>query len=532
MLGGIAAILALGCTAGVGLAVGHVDAVTWSGAAAFGTVVGLTFLTIGVLAVVLAQVAATPGGARVLGFAAVGVAFGIRALADTRHAGWLNWLTPLGLRAVVGPIAENRWWPLAASLVVVLALAWFATFLADRREYDAGLIRRRDLRSARLNVHSCLGLTARLARQSILIWTVAVACIGTLFTAMGSGVVQQSQQDDLGGFLGSQLGTGNPIAGYFGYFGTVVGMTVTSFAVLSVLRGRQDEVDGLTDHVLATGVRRWAPLAWQVAVTAGGSLAILVVTGVLSALVAPTVMDGPDIAVRAFTYIIGQWPATMVAAGWTALLIGLWARLTWLACSPWVACSRYSVSSSVSHSPSATSASSSTCRTSPRRAQMSGASSSFSPSPPPPAFSAWSASPDATSSPASQLISRARVPAWPSGHGGVDRPLSRITFRTSSDGNSCSRYAVEAVLSAAAKRRERAACSTAPGRCRAALSWTTALLSSVSAMVSAICAKTWKIMSRVRASSARSSSRRTASFSMQLTMHDPRVCGYQRSPYR
>jgi ABC-2 type transport system permease protein len=77
ILGGVAAILTLGCTGGVGLAVGHVDTVTWPGAAAFGTVVGLTFLIVGVLAVVLAQVAATAGGARVLGFAAVGVAFGV-----------------------------------------------------------------------------------------------------------------------------------------------------------------------------------------------------------------------------------------------------------------------------------------------------------------------------------------------------------------------------------------------------------------------------------------------------------------------
>jgi ABC-2 type transport system permease protein len=334
ILAGVATILALGCTAGVGLAAGHVDAVTWSGAAAFGTIVGLTFLTIGALTVVLAQVAATAGGARVLGFTALGVAFGIRALADTRHAGWLNWLTPLGLRATVRPFAENRWWPLAASLVVVAALIWSATFLTDRREYNAGLIRRRDPRSTRLNIHSCLGLTARLARQPILIWTAAVACIGTLFSAMGSNVVQQSRQDDLGGFMGSQLGTGNPFAGYFGYLGTIVGMAVTSFAVLSVLRGRQDELDGLTDHVLATGARRWAPLAGQVAVTAAGSLIILVVTGVLSALIAPTVMDGPDVAVRAFTYVIGQWPATMVAAGWTAFLIGFCPRLTWLAWLP------------------------------------------------------------------------------------------------------------------------------------------------------------------------------------------------------
>ncbi|MEP6562546.1 MAG: hypothetical protein ABJD68_15905, partial [Nakamurella sp.] len=198
----------------------------------------------------------------------------------------------------------------------------------------AGLIRQRHFRSARLDIHSCLGLAARLARRPILAWTAAVACLGTLFCALGSGVVQQSQQGDLAGFLGSQLGTGDPIAGYFGYCGTVVGIAVTSFAVLSVMRARQDEVDGLTDHVLATGAHRWTPLASQVSVTAVGTLIILAVTGIFSALIAPTVIDGAVVADRALSYILGQWPAAMVAAGWTALLIGRWPRLTRLAWLP------------------------------------------------------------------------------------------------------------------------------------------------------------------------------------------------------
>ena len=66
----VAATLALGCAVALGLSVGHVDAVTWPGAVAFGAVVGLTFLVTGVLTVVLAQVAPTAAGTRVLGFAA------------------------------------------------------------------------------------------------------------------------------------------------------------------------------------------------------------------------------------------------------------------------------------------------------------------------------------------------------------------------------------------------------------------------------------------------------------------------------
>ncbi|WIX98481.1 hypothetical protein QRX60_31000 [Amycolatopsis mongoliensis] len=337
VLGMVAAVLALGCAFAVGLSAGHVDAVTWPGAVAFGSVVGLTFLLAGTLAAVLAQVAPTATGARTLGFAAVGVAFAVRTLADTRHVGWLNWLTPLGLRATVRPFAQERWWVFATGLFAAAVLAWLALVLSARREYGAGLITRRDMRGTRLNIRSGFALAGRLARRQVLTWTVAVACVGTLFSAMGSGVVRQSENGDLGGFLGSQLGTGDPVAAYFAYSGTVVGMVVSSFAVLSVLTSRHDEARGLTDHVLATGARRWTPLAAQAAVTAVGSLLILTATGTLSALIAPAVIDGSDVAVHAFTYVVGQWPAMLAVTGWAALLVGLRPRVSWPAWIPLVA---------------------------------------------------------------------------------------------------------------------------------------------------------------------------------------------------
>jgi len=330
----VAGALALGCTTALGLSVGHVDAVTWQGAVAFGAVLGLTFLLTGALTVVLALVAPTATGTRVLGFAGVGVAFAVRAFADTQHVTWLNWWTPLGLRATVRPFADARWWALGVVAVVALALCRLAVALSGRRQYRAGLVRGRDRRDGRLNVRSTFGLAARLARSSVLTWTVGVGGIGMLFAAMGSDVTQQSRGGDLGGFLGAQLGDTDPVAGYFAYSGTVIGILVASYAVLSVLRSRHDEEHGLTDQILATGTRRWAPLAGQVAVTALGGAVVLVATGVLNVLVAPHFIDGPHVAVLAFTQVVGQWPAVIAAAGWTAVLAGRWPRATWLAWIP------------------------------------------------------------------------------------------------------------------------------------------------------------------------------------------------------
>jgi ABC-2 type transport system permease protein len=106
--------------------------------------------------------------------------------------------------------------------------------------------------------------------------------------------------------------------------------------VLTVLTSRHDELGGRTDHVLATGTRRWAPLASQLAVTAVGCIVVLIATATLTALVAPAVIDGKDVAVRAFAYVVGQWPAAVAMAAWTAVLIGLAPRLTWLAWVPLV----------------------------------------------------------------------------------------------------------------------------------------------------------------------------------------------------
>ncbi|GLL06920.1 ABC transporter permease [Dactylosporangium matsuzakiense] len=339
----VTAVLTVGCTIGAGLDTGRVDGITWSGAAAFGSSVGLTFLLFALLTAVVAQVMPTAGGARLLGFAAVGAAFGIRSIADTQHIAWANWLSPLGLRATVRPFTDNRWWVLATYLIVAAATAWLAATLQGRREYRAGLLGRPSRRPSRLNISSSLGLAVRLARSTLVVWTVAVAGIGTLFAVMGSGVVEQSQTSDVGGFLGAQLGAGDPVAGYFGYCGTVVGIVVSSFAVLSMLRSRHDEADGRTDQVLASGARRWAPLAAQVAVTAAGTATVLIATGALSAVVAPSVIDGTDVAARSFSYIAGQWPAAMAMAGWTAMLVGRWPRLSPLAWVPLVASATFAL---------------------------------------------------------------------------------------------------------------------------------------------------------------------------------------------
>ncbi|MFI5960062.1 hypothetical protein [Cryptosporangium sp. NPDC051539] len=332
----VSAALAAGCAVVVGLAgiLGDVEAVTWPGALAFGCLVGATFLLVALGTVVLAQVAPGAGAARLYGFAALGASFLVRAVADTQDLHWLNRVTPLGLRALVRPFGGDRWWVLAACVPLAALLALAGGELSGRREFGAGLLPRREPRDRRLAVRSTTALLARLHRESMLAWTIGVASIGTTFSAMGSGVLETSKTQDVGGFLGSQLGTGDPVAGYFSYSGTVAGLVVCAYAVLGVLRAARDEEAGLTDLVRTVGRQRWAPLAAQVGVVAGGAAVILLASGALAALITPLVIDGSGVAVRAFAYDVGQWPAAVAIAGLTALLVGVWPRLRGLAWVP------------------------------------------------------------------------------------------------------------------------------------------------------------------------------------------------------
>ncbi|MFI1996633.1 hypothetical protein [Actinoplanes sp. NPDC020271] len=337
VLTGTAGVLAVGCTVAAGLYTGAVDGVTWPSAGAYGAVAGVTFLLVAAITVLVAQLTPVTGQARLAGFAVLGVSFAIRALADTQEIGWLNWFTPLGLRATVAPFTAGRWTALIVPLGVSVLAAAGAVRLSDRREFGAGLLPRHDTRAGRLRIRSSAGLAAHLTRGTVLTWTIAVAVIGALFAAMGSGVVEQQRTGDVGGFLGAQVGAADPAGGYLSYCGTIAGIVVGVYAVLAVSRSRTDERLGLTDLVLATGVRRWSPLAAQAAVTAAGSAIVLAATGALTAAIAPTVIDGQDVAARAFAYTAGQWPAVVAITGWTALLAGALPRLLPLAWLPLVA---------------------------------------------------------------------------------------------------------------------------------------------------------------------------------------------------
>lgn len=309
------------------------EGTTQTGSWTLGGAIGLTFLLMALLTCVVAQVMPTAVAGRGTAFTLLGVAFLVRAVADTQDLPWLNVLTPLGLRALAEPFAADHLLPLVAAMAVCCVLAFIAPGLQGRRDLGAGLVPTRNRTTRRLQIRSAFGLQRRLGAGSALGWMAGMTLGGAVFTALGSSAVTATSEGQIeGGFLGTQIGTEDPTAGYLGYTGTLIGIVAGVYAVLTVLTLATDERAGRTAHLLAAGAPRARPLAAVLAVAMLGSLLILLPTATASALVAPQVLDGDHVAWKAFTQVLGQWPSLLALAAFAALAVAAgprWRHLAW-----------------------------------------------------------------------------------------------------------------------------------------------------------------------------------------------------------
>jgi ABC-2 type transport system permease protein len=335
LLGAVALLLSTICALGVGFRAGHVAGVTWSGAWAFGFAVGGTFVLMALLTVVLSQLVPTSRATRVSGVLLLAGCFAARATADTQDTGWLNWWTPLGLRATMRPFTADSWWPFASVVAAAVTLAGLSLALNARRELGSSILRAPVRQQSRLRVHSPFGLAWRLHRSTVVVWSIATALGGALFVAMGSGVIESARRGQVtGGFLKSQLGDGDPVGAYLGYIGAVIGMVVAVFAILSTLASATDEQRGAAEYLRGTGAAPAAVVAAGAAIALLGSAVAICSTTLLTAVVAPHFIGGSGTAGQVLEQIGGQWSSVLVLVGPVLLLAGWRPRLAWLGWVP------------------------------------------------------------------------------------------------------------------------------------------------------------------------------------------------------
>lgn len=298
-----------------------------SGSLLFGAAMASLGMTFAAITAVAAQVTEHARGALGIAVAVLGLSWGLRSLGDIRESA-VTWLSPVGWVQAVRAFGDQRWWPLLLPLACAVVLTWVAVVLTGRRDVGAGLVATRPgaPRASGL-LSSVPGLALRQQRSSLFWWAFGLFLGGLAFGSFGNEVTTMLEDNpELAAMMGSESGE-DLVAGYFGLILLILVLVVACFTVSSVHRLRSEEADGRAEIVLSTRTPR---RSWQfgwLAVTAGGTVLLLLATGVGVA-VADTMVSG---SMDRFGELVGATlaylPAVAVIGGLAAALHGWAPRL-------------------------------------------------------------------------------------------------------------------------------------------------------------------------------------------------------------
>jgi ABC-2 type transport system permease protein len=246
----------------------------------------------------------------------------------------LSWLSPIGWAQGARPFAGDWWWPLALGFAAAAGIGAVAFRTSERRDLGGGLVAPRPgpaTGSERLA--SPFALAVRLQRGAVIGWTA-----GTAFLALVYGAITNAIEDfiDDSPEIADYLQTigGNLTDSYVATAARVTALIGSGFAIQSILRIRSEEANDRTEPILATPVSRGRYWASHLAVTALGTVVVLVVSGLVLGIAAALSVGDADLVLSGLAAMITYLPATMVLVGIAALLIGTLPRraaLSWVA---------------------------------------------------------------------------------------------------------------------------------------------------------------------------------------------------------
>lgn len=292
---------------------------------------------VGVSALVV-QLASTTRGAAGLGFGFLGAVYALRAIADSADPGTfvhgLGWLSPLGWSGRVEAYGANRIWLLLPGVLTLVVGVAVALVVLQRRDLGAGVIPARNgpRRAGRLLVDP-LSLVTRLARGTIVGWTVGMLVLGVVVASLLGSVNDMVADPGIRDML-EKLGgsTGSVVNIYVATEIHFVAAAVAAAGIALVLRLVGAERSGLGEVVLSTPTSRarWfgAHVVLPVVLTTG----LMALTGAVLGLLGPEVTPEAPSFSASIGATMAALPAIWVMIGVAAALAGAaprFAPLSW-----------------------------------------------------------------------------------------------------------------------------------------------------------------------------------------------------------
>ena len=300
------------------------------GSLAFGAALAGSGLVFTAVAAVAAQLSSSARVARGAAFTALGTAFTLRAIGDAGD-GKLSWLSPLGWSLQVRPYAGDRWWVLLLHLATTAALTVVAYRLLASRDVGAGLIAERGgPGTAAAGLRGVFGLTWRLDRGALLLWTVGLCLYGVLMGSVTHGIGDELGDSTIAHDVVARMGGTSALEqAFIAVAFTIIGMAAAAFAVSLTLRLHQEEVAQRAETTLAGAVSRTRWLASHLVAALAGPAAALLAAGVAGGLIYGVAAGdvGGKLAMVVGTAAV-QLPGVWLLSAVTLALFGLAPRFT------------------------------------------------------------------------------------------------------------------------------------------------------------------------------------------------------------
>jgi ABC-2 type transport system permease protein len=301
-----------------------------AGSLAFCAALACSGLVFTAVAAVTAQLSPSARFARGAAFTVLAAAFTLRAIGDA-GSGTLSWFSPLGWSLQVRPYAGDRWWILLLHLATTAVLTLVAYRLLAGRDVGAGLIAERaGPGSAGPGLRSVTGLTWRLDRGAVLLWTIGLCLYGVVMGSVVHGIGDELGDSTAARDIVARMGGTNALEqAFIAVAFTMLAMAASAFAISLTLRLHQEESGQRAEPTLAAAVSRTRWLATHLAAALIGTALAMLVTGLAAGLIYGVAAGdvGGKLGVVVGT-ALAQLPAVWLLSAVTVALFGLAPRFT------------------------------------------------------------------------------------------------------------------------------------------------------------------------------------------------------------
>ncbi|MEK5067341.1 ABC transporter permease [Sporosarcina sp. FSL K6-1508] len=323
---GINVLLAL--VIGLGLSVLNIAGMDMEGSLLYGAALGATGIFFVALTAVFAQLSESSRGTIGLSFAALGLAYLIRAIGDVGNE-TLSWFSPLGWVLNAQVYVNNYWWPIILTVGSAFILVILALYLNAIRDLESGFLPSKPGKQhASVFLQSPLGLTLRLQRTALIAWAIGVYVLGASYGSVLGDLESFFEDIDV---MEDLLA---PVEGFslteqsIPMLMSIMAMISTIPVMMAMLRLVGEERNNRTEHLLSRAVSRSRLMGSSFIVSIVVSFVMLSLTAIGLWSAGIVVIEGGISFGMLYGAAMVYLPAMWIMVGVAVLLIGIAPKAT------------------------------------------------------------------------------------------------------------------------------------------------------------------------------------------------------------